>query len=98
MIDWWDLFTSSLWVSGLAVALAVFSHIDWRAAQDSQGMRTVASLTLRTPLFLAGGATVCIGVGLSMTAWWRSVLWLLLAAGLALQTARARRRQKGTMP
>lgn len=98
MIDWWNLLTNLLWISGLAVALAVFSHADWRASLDGHGLPTTASRTLKIPLFLVGGALTCLGAGLSVAAWWKSVLWLVLAIGLALHAVRTLRRQQGAAP
>jgi hypothetical protein len=82
MIDWWNVFTNSLWIIGLAQALAVFSYVDWQASTAGQSPgATVAWLTHNSG-FVGGMALVCLGAGLGASPWWERVLWLLFAGSL----------------
>ena len=38
MIDWWSVFTNSLWIVGLAAALAIVSFSDWLASTQGRSL------------------------------------------------------------
>jgi cytochrome bd-type quinol oxidase subunit 2 len=84
MIDWWNVFTNSLWILGVAAALAILSHADWLASREDAGLRHVLRrLAQRADLSLAL-AVASVGAGLGVVRLWERILWLLLASGLAL--------------
>lgn len=84
MIDWWNVFTNSLWIVGLAAALAVLSYSDWLASTRGRGLRSALRRLARSRSFVASMALVCVGVGLGTTVWWQRGLWYLLAIGFAV--------------
>jgi hypothetical protein len=70
----------SLWILGLALALAALSYADWLG--KAQGWSVGTSLGrpgLQRTLGIAC-ALFCAGLAVGGRAWWESVLW----AGLAL--------------
>jgi hypothetical protein len=96
MINWWSVFTNSLWVGGLALVLGVFSYTDWRSAQHGKGLRRTIRGVLRQPGFIGGMAMACLGAGLSITQGWTRILWLLLATSLACWASWLWARQRGS--
>jgi len=83
MIDWWNVFTNALWITGLALALAVVSYVDWRASRRDEGLRAAIRYTLRSPGFFLGLALGCLGAGLGVRPWWERLAWLALACSFA---------------
>jgi hypothetical protein len=84
MIDWWNVFTNSLWIIGLACALAVFSRADWLASAESAGLRHALKETARRAEFTLALALASVGAGLGVVRAWERALWLLLATALVL--------------
>lgn len=97
MIDWWNLATNLLWISGLAIALAVLSHSDWVASRRKDSGRALA-LALEKPLLHGGLALACVGAGLGARTGWERAAWFLLAAGFCLLVGVSYRRQKKAPP
>ena len=83
MIDWWSVLTNSLWIVGLATALAVLSYSDWLASTEGRGLASTLRRLASSTSFVASMALVCVGTGLSVTLWWQRGLWLLLAISFA---------------
>lgn len=95
MIDWWSVFTNSLWIVGLAAALAVLSYSDWLAFTNGKGLGSAARRLAHSTSFACSIALACVGAGLGVATWWERGLWLLVAAGftaLALRAWSSRRR------
>ena len=88
MIDGWQVFENLIWLSGLAVALAAFSYSDWRKSLRATAIRetdrTTRLAVVRNPAFAWGLALTCLGAGLCVGQVGQRVVWLLLAACLAL--------------
>lgn len=93
MIDWWNLATNLLWISGLAIALAVLSHSDWVAAHPG-GSRRALAIALEKPLLHGGLALACVGAGLGAHGGWEQAAWFLLATGFCLLVGVSFHRQK----
>ena len=79
MIDWYFVFTHSLWIFGLSVALAAFSYHDWLRKELKRPLRQ----QLRDPWFRlpcnAGFVLVTLGfMLLESSRWWERALWFLL--------------------
>lgn len=83
MIDGWQLLTHSMWIAGLAITLAVFSHADWHISHRHEGMGTTIRHVVRIPSTFIGLAIACLGAGLTVSSWWERVVWFVLAAGFA---------------
>jgi hypothetical protein len=81
MIDWWNIFTHSLWIAGLAAALAIFSHADWQASTKGHGLKSALKHVSQSPGFALAMALICLGAGLGVVRWWERMLWLALAVG-----------------
>ncbi len=89
MIDWYWVFTSSLWLTGLSLLLAAASWADHA--------RRVAGLPLRRSwgrLFgggwsRLGGLLACAGMMLGGGAWYERALWGALALDIAYRWWRA---------
>jgi hypothetical protein len=80
MIDWFNLLANSLWVLGLALALALVSYASWLASQRALPLRIVlAQPPLPWGLDLAG-ALFALGMGLAGVVLWQKIVWLCLAA------------------
>ncbi len=97
MIDWWNLATNLLWISGLAIALAVLSHSDWVASRRKDSDRAL-TLAMETPWLHGGLVLACVGAGLGATTGWERAAWFLLAAGFCLLVGVSHRRQKKAPP
>lgn len=89
MIDWWSVFTNSLWIVGLAAALAIMSCSDWLAFTEGRGLGSAARRLAHSTSLACSMALACVGAGLGVAAWWERVLWLLVAAGFAALAVRA---------
>ncbi len=96
MIDWYSLFSTSLWISGLAIVLATISYAWYEAATTQNKLRLVLSLPSFELTNTSGLALFSLGmlarVGI---AWWESVLWSLLAIAFGVQAWSAQRRRQG---
>jgi hypothetical protein len=84
MIDWWNVFTNSLWILGVAAALASLSYVDWLASREGAGLRHVLSQLAQRADFSLALAVASVGAGLGVVRLWERILWLLLASSLAL--------------
>ena len=83
MIDWWNVFTNSLWIAGLAGALAIFGHADWQASTEGAGLSHALKQLSQRAEFALALALASVGAGLGVLRVWERALWLLLATGLA---------------
>jgi hypothetical protein len=81
VIDWRNVLINSLWIAGLAMALAILSYADWQASVRGGGLRRVMRHVSQSPGFCAGLTLVCVGAGLGVSGWVERLLWFLLAAG-----------------
>jgi len=80
MIDWYVVFSHSLWILGVSVVLAALSYHDWLRRELSRPLRQ----QLREPSFRlpsnAGFLLVALGfMLLPGSRWWARALWFLLA-------------------
>jgi hypothetical protein len=85
MIDWFGLLSNSLWVLGLAIALAAFSYISWQAS--TQNERTLS--LLKTPgsltAFSIAGLLFCAGLAATSDAILEIVIWGVLVVLFLIQ-------------
>ncbi|NOX62010.1 MAG: hypothetical protein GXP42_08700 [Chloroflexi bacterium] len=93
MINWYSLFTASIWVSGLALILATFSYASYRASVSEARLRLVLFAPNTQFTIFLGLTLFALGMGLgAFSRRWEFFLWLALAASFAFQTWGARRR------
>jgi hypothetical protein len=77
MIDWWGLFTASLWILGLSVLLATFSL---RGYRRSLLKAAGAPLDLgRSRGYPLGLLLLSLGLGAGSDWWLEQLLWGVLA-------------------
>jgi hypothetical protein len=98
MTAWWNIFTNSLWILGLAAALATLGYADWLVSTGGQGPRGLAAYLLRSPTLALALALACLGVGLGIPQWWERGLWVLLSIGFVLQAVRVWVNQRKGLP
>jgi hypothetical protein len=85
MIDWPNLLANSLWILGLACALAVFSTASWRASVEKTSFRDVlARKTVELPL-LACLILFALGVTLAVPSMLEKLAWGALTVLSILQ-------------
>jgi hypothetical protein len=84
MIDWWSVFTNSLWIVGLAAALAIVSYSDWLASTQDKSLNIALRRLAHIPGFFLSISLASVGAGLGATTWWERGLWLLVATGFAV--------------
>jgi hypothetical protein len=79
MIDWVNLAANSLWILGLALALAALSYASWQASLAREKLRTrLGQPGTQTVLNLAG-VLFCAGLAASSVRMWEIVVWVVLA-------------------
>ena len=79
MIDWSLVFTNAIWISGAALALAVFSYANWIAAMQSLRLRDVVQRPALTRSLWAAATLICLGLGLTSAHILETVIWFGLA-------------------
>jgi hypothetical protein len=78
MINWWNLFTNSIWILALSLALAVVGIAHYQSQQGEEKIRSILNAPrFALPLNLSG-AIFCLGMALSSTKWWEVLLWIVL--------------------
>ena len=81
MIDWWGVFVSALWITGLALLLATAS-IAYAFAQG-QSLRAVLNQLSFHLALIIGLVLFALGMVLSVDTWWERGGWALVL-GLTL--------------
>lgn len=79
MINWFDVFSSSLWIVGLALMLAVFSYLDYPGADGARRSRVSLGEAARTRWAGAGALLFLAGMGLTAGPLWERAVWALLS-------------------
>jgi anaerobic C4-dicarboxylate transporter len=80
MIDWWGVFHNLLWVTGLAVCLAVLSMAHYETRVNKVHLRQkMKEMVFQLP-FTIGVVLFCLGLLLSGSWWWEKAIWGLLTA------------------
>lgn len=80
MIDWWWVFTNSLWLLGAAAMLAIFSHADWLASVEEKDLRFSLKHMAHNPGFSLALTFFFLGAGLGVSQWAERIIWFILAA------------------
>ena len=100
LIDWPSLVRNALWILGLSIVLAAWSHVSWLAAQ--RGVR--AWRAIDWPVFevpaSAGLALFSISLAWGATRTWERILWIMLTAAFLAQVVHGWRqaRRRGWQP
>lgn len=91
MIDWFSVFSATLWISGLALALALFGFA--RASREQSTRQVLAQPHFRIALMCAL-ALFALGMSLSVGTWFERIGWGIVVA-LSLWEAWSVRRAGG---
>jgi hypothetical protein len=100
-MDWPALFRGALWIAGLSISLAAFSHLRWVAQQNAVPLRIAVSWDSFMAPFFAGLMLFAAGMAWGALALWERIAWAAIGivfAWQAVYSARAIRsgpREKG---
>jgi hypothetical protein len=84
MIDWSNLLANSLWIFACALALATLSYANWKAWLMKVSIKEhLATPGIQITLNLAG-VLFCIGLAGTSLAFWKQILWGILALGFTV--------------
>lgn len=87
LIDWLGVVRNALWVLGLGIALAAWSHLSWWAALHHVRMRRALNLSRFQVPFSLGLVLFCSSLAWSATRWWERGLWIVLGVAFLWQVA-----------
>jgi len=79
MIDWFSLAPNALWITGLAIALAIVSHASWQAALHHEKLRTWLGQPAYQIFFDLAAVLFCLGMAATSRRAWEIILWSVLA-------------------
>ncbi|MGA7732697.1 MAG: O-antigen ligase family protein [Chloroflexia bacterium] len=97
MVYWNSVFTNSLWVTGLAIVLTVFSFATYQADKTHSGMRAVLSGIASSGWTRLGACLFCAGMALTGVTALEQFLWgaLFVCAGIDwIRLARKKRARR----
>ncbi|MGD2205709.1 MAG: hypothetical protein PVH17_02920, partial [Anaerolineae bacterium] len=94
MINWWGLFHNSLWIVGLAGALAALSVASYQARVQQIRLRQKLNEPGFQVPFNACLSLFCLGLLFSGQSWWEKAIWALLAVLFAGQAIWLWRKQR----
>jgi hypothetical protein len=84
MIDWYFVFTNSLWILGLSIVLAALSYHHWLARELGRRLCDQFREPAWVMPFAGGMVLVSLGLALAEGArWWERVLWAILGVSFA---------------
>ena len=78
MINWYNLFSNSLWILALSLLLAILSYSRWEARQRGERLEDRLDRPQRIILLNIAGSLFCLGLAATSHRWWEIVVWLLL--------------------
>jgi len=95
MINWFSVFANSLWILGLALALATFSYANWQASV--LGEKTITQLKRPGYLISFNIAVLlfCAGMAATSDTTLEIVVWSILGLMFLVQMVFALRQQRG---
>jgi hypothetical protein len=85
LIDWPGVARNALWILGLSIALAAWSHTRWWAIERKLKLRRVFDWPRFQVPFSAGLTLFCISLAWSATRGWERGLWILLGVAFTWQ-------------
>ena len=84
-MDWPALLRGALWIAGLSLSLASFSHLRWSAKQAGVALRTAVSWDSFLAPFFAGLALFAAGMAWGARVIWEVVAWAVIGVVFAGQ-------------
>ena len=85
LIDWLGVTRNALWVLGLSIVLAAWSHLSWWASLRRIKMRQAVGLPRFQVPFSCGLTLFCSSLAWSATRWWERGLWIVLGMAFVWQ-------------
>lgn len=85
MIDWYSLAANSLWILGLALALATFSYASWQASFYHERTRDRLKRPGTMIVFSAAAVLFCAGLATTSDSTLEIVLWSVLGVLFIVQ-------------
>ena len=77
VIDWTSVLFNGFWISGCAIVLAAFSFHYWQAQNEAGRVRDQLKRPSFEKLFWLGFFLICIGLVVTSTRWWETLIWCL---------------------
>jgi hypothetical protein len=84
-LDWPALLRGALWIAGLSLALASFSHARWAAKLEGVPLRIAVSWDSFLAPFFAGLTLFAGGMAWGALALWETLAWAAVAVAFAAQ-------------
>ncbi len=91
MIDWWGVFSNTIWIGGAALALATMSYASWQASVQHQRLRQALGHSSIQAALNAAGALFSLGMAATGRSPLEVIIWLVLAGLFIYQWLRDRR-------
>lgn len=85
MIDWYTLFSNSLWILALALALAVLGMARWGARQQGMKLGKVLNRPSWQIALNVCGIIFCFGLAATADRTWEQIVWLVMAVLFGVQ-------------
>lgn len=85
MINWLNLLDNALWIAALALALAVLSHVSWRASQRHTRLRAELARPGPQRALTLSGVLFSLGLALTAEPVWQKVVWFAITAYFIVQ-------------
>lgn len=76
MIDWYGLATNALWISALALTMAILSFARWEANRQRKKLSQVLRERGWQVCLAVAGILFCGGLAATAEASWKTILWL----------------------
>ena len=85
MIDWLNLIYNTLWILGLALALATLSSTSWEASRDHEKFRVRLNRPATHIALNLAGVLFCAGLATTSKKTYEIILWAILGVAFAGQ-------------
>ena len=93
MVNAWGVVSTGLWVTGLALVLAVLGRAHWDAANERERLGAVLARRDVRRALLAGATLASVGLACASRTWWERVVWILAAVWSGLTIWRGSHRK-----
>jgi hypothetical protein len=96
MIDWTRVALNALWILGLSIVLAAFSHHQGLATGKPVRLRAIWPQRSWQIPFSAGMLLTCVGFAYGLSdRWWQTAIWTALALVFAVRLGKTARSGRG---
>ena len=91
MIDWYHIGTNTLWILGLTLDLAIFSHATWQSTSKGVRLKRIMKKSEFQGWIAIANIFLCLGFATSSNQWFTRVFWILLSLIFILQILNAQK-------